>query len=72
MTTMLRYQQELHRYQKRIDVLVPQGMKEPSQRYLDQLRRALHQADGLERLFSRYLKKAKSTSCSAPIGRICR
>ena len=58
-TTVFRYQQELHRYQKRIDVLVPQGMKEPSQRYLEQLRRALHQADGLERVFSRYLKKGE-------------
>lgn len=40
-TTMLRVQQELLRYQKRIDTLVPRGMKEPSQRCLDALRRAL-------------------------------
>ena len=56
-TTMFQYQQELQRYQKRIDWLVPQGMKEMSQRRLDALRRALGQADGLEKIFFRYLKK---------------
>ena len=56
-TTMVQYQQELRRYQKRIDTLVPQGMKEPSQRRLDALRRALSQADGIEQIFTHYLKK---------------
>ena len=56
-TTMFQYQQELQRYQKRIDCLVPQGMKELSQHRLDALRRALDQADGLEKIFARYLKK---------------
>lgn len=58
-TTVFQYQQELRRYQKRIDTLLPQGMKEPSQRYLDALRRALSQADGLEKVFTRYLKKGE-------------
>ena len=58
-TTMLRYQQELRRYQKRIDTLVPRGMKEPSQRCLDALRRALSRADGLETIFARWLKKGE-------------
>ena len=58
-TTVFQYQQELRRYQKRIDTLVPQGMKEPSQRYLDALRRALEQADGLEQVFARWLKKGE-------------
>ena len=56
-TTVFQYQNELRRYQKRIDTLIPQGMKEPSQRYLDALRRALSRADGLEGVFARYLKK---------------
>lgn len=56
-TTMFQYQQELQRYQKRIDWLVPQGMKEMSQRRLDALRREIGQADGLEKIFARYLKK---------------
>ena len=59
MTTVFQYQNELRRYQKRIDTLVPQGMKEPSQRHLDALRQALHQAEGLDRVFARYLKKGK-------------
>lgn len=58
-TTVFQYQNELRRYQKRIDTLLPQGMKEPSQRYLDALRRALSRADGLEGVFSRYLKKGE-------------
>lgn len=58
-TTMLRYQQELRRYQKRIDTLVPRGMKEPSQRCLDALRRALSRADGLETILARWLKKGE-------------
>lgn len=56
-TTVFQYQNELLRYQKRIDTLVPQGMKEPSQRCLDALRRALSRADGLEKVFARWLKK---------------
>ena len=58
-TTMLRYQQELRRYQKRINTLVPRGMKEPSQRCLDALRRALSRADGLETILARWLKKGE-------------
>lgn len=58
-TTLVQYQQELRRYQKRIDTLVPKGMKEPSQRYLDALRRSLRQAQGLEQVFARYLKRGE-------------
>ena len=58
-TTVFQYQNELRRYQKRIDTLVPRGMKEPSQRCLDALRRALSRADGLEGVFARYLKKGE-------------
>lgn len=58
-TTLVQYQQELRRYQKRIDTLVPKGMKEPSQRYLDALRRSLSQAQGLEQVFARYLKRGE-------------
>lgn len=58
-TTMLRVQQELLRYQKRIDTLVPRGMKEPSQRCLDALHRALSRADGLESIFARWLEKGE-------------
>ncbi len=58
-TTVFQYQNELRRYQKRIDTLIHQGMKEPSQRYLDALRRALSRADGLEQVFARYLKKGE-------------
>ena len=56
-TTVFQYQNELRRYQKRIDTLLPQGMKQPSQRCLDALRRALSRADGLEQIFARWLKK---------------
>ncbi len=50
-TTMFQYQQELHRYQKRINWQVPNGAKDISQRQLNALRRALGQADGLEKIF---------------------
>ena len=56
-TTMFQYQQELHRYQKRINWQVPNGAKDISQRQLNALRRALGQADGLEKIFSRHLKR---------------
>ena len=58
-TTVFQYQNELRRYQKRIDTFLPQGMKEPSQRCLDALRRALSRADGLEKVFARWLKKGE-------------
>ncbi len=58
-TTLLQYGQELRRYQKRMEALVPQGMREPSQRYLDALRRSLSRAEGLERVFARYLRKGE-------------
>ena len=58
-TTVFQHQNELRRYQKRVDTLVPQDMKEPSQRYLDALRRVLSRADGLNSVFARYQKKGE-------------
>lgn len=58
-TTMLHYQEELLRYQKRIDTFVPAGMKANSQQYLDTLRRTLHEAEGLDGVLARHLTDSK-------------
>ena len=54
-TTLFRYQKELERYQKRVDNLRSPGIQDFNQKYLDALRRALEQADGLDTVFARYM-----------------
>lgn len=50
-TTVYRYQNELTRYQQRVDNLHSMGIQDVNQKYLDALRRALEQADGLDKVF---------------------
>lgn len=54
-TTVFRYQNELARYQKRVDSLKSPGIQDINQRYLDALRRALEQAEGLDVVFQKYI-----------------
>lgn len=54
-TTVFRYQQELQKYQARVDSLRSPGVRDSSQQYLDDLRRALEQADGLDKVFARHI-----------------
>lgn len=54
-TTVFRYQNELAKYQKRVDSLKSPGIQDINQRYLDALRRALEQADGLDVVFQKYI-----------------
>lgn len=49
------YQKELERYQKRVENLKSPGIQDVNQKYLDALRRALEQADGLDRVFQRQI-----------------
>lgn len=54
-TTVFKYQQELEKYQRRIDSQRQGGLQDANQKYLDALRRALEQADGLDRIFARHM-----------------
>lgn len=67
-TTVYQYQKDLARYQTRVDNLRSPGIQDVNQKYLDALRRALEQADGLDRVFAPIISRisAASTSCSAP------
>lgn len=54
-TTVFKYQQELARYQRRVEKQQSAGVGDAGQKYLDALRRALEQADGLDRVFARHM-----------------
>ena len=51
-TTVYQYQKTLAKYQARVDNLRTPGIQDVNQKYLDALRRALEQADGLDRVFA--------------------
>ena len=54
-TTVFRYQNELAKYQARVDSLCSPGVQDANQKYLEALRRALEQADGLDRVFAKHI-----------------
>ena len=54
-TTVFRYQNELAKYQARVDSMRSLGVQDANQKYLDALRRALDQADGLDRVFAKHI-----------------
>ncbi len=54
-TTVFKYQSELERYQQQVRTMRPAALRDVNQRYLDALRRALEQADGLEQVFARHM-----------------
>ena len=47
------YQKELRKYEDRVDKITNTGIREKSQRELDELRRALEMADGLDMVFKK-------------------
>ena len=51
-TTVYQYQKALAKYQARVDNLRTPGIQDVNQKYLDALRRALEQADGLDKVFA--------------------
>ena len=51
-TTVYQYQKALAKYQARVDNLRAPGIQDVNQKYLDALRRALEQADGLDKVFA--------------------
>ena len=54
-TTVYQYQKTLAKYQVRVDNLRAQGIQDANRKYLDALRRALEQADGLDRVFAHHI-----------------
>lgn len=54
-TTVYQYQKALAKYQARVDNLRAPGIQDVNQKYLDVLRRALEQADGLDRVFAHHI-----------------
>ena len=54
-TTVYQYQKDLARYQTRVDNLRSAGIQDINQKYLDALRRALEQADGLDKVFAHHI-----------------
>ena len=54
-TTVYQYKKTLAKYQARVDNLRTQGIQDVNQKYLDALRRALEQADGLDRVFAHHI-----------------
>ena len=54
-TTVFRYQKELAKYQARVDSLRSLGVQDVNQKYLEALRRALEQADGLDKVFAKHI-----------------
>lgn len=51
------YRKELDQLKKRIQTLSNQGLVAENQKLLEQLRRALEQADGLEQVFQKHMEK---------------
>ena len=54
-TTVYQYQKALTKYQVRVDNLRTPGIQDVNQKYLDALRRALEQADGLDKVFEHHI-----------------
>ena len=54
-TTVYQCQKTLAKYQARVDNLRTPGIQDVNQKYLDALRRALEQADGLDRVFAHHI-----------------
>ena len=54
-TTVYQYQNILTNYQTRVDNLRSPGIQDVNQKYLDALRRALEQADGLDKVFAHHI-----------------
>lgn len=54
-TTIFKYQQDLALLQQRVNNLRGAGLKDANQKYLDALRRALEQAEGLDRVFAKHI-----------------
>ena len=54
-TTVYQCQKTLAKYQARVDNLRAPGIQDVNQKYLDALRRALEQADGLDRAFAHHI-----------------
>ena len=54
-TTVFRYQNELAKYQARVDSMRSPSIQDANQKYLDALCRALERADGLDKVFTRHI-----------------
>lgn len=52
---MFKYQPDLDRWQERVNSAKSRGIRDNAQQYLDALRRALDQSDGLAVIFQRHI-----------------
>ena len=58
-TTVFKYQQDLQRYQDRIDRVKSPAMRDIHEKYYNALRRALEQADGLDVILKKHINNKK-------------
>ena len=56
-TTLYRMENELTKYQKRIDGIQLSSVRMASQRHMDELRRAIKDAEGLDRVFEQHISE---------------
>lgn len=56
-TTVYSYQNELARYRRRVKKLVNPAQRDEAEMYLERLRRALENADGLDKIFEKHMKE---------------
>lgn len=56
-TTLYRVENELAKYQSRVDSIQSSSIRATSQRYMDELRRAVKDAEGLEQVFERHIRE---------------
>lgn len=54
-STLFKYQNEIERYQKRINTMKAKGLQDTNQRYLDALRRTLEKSEGLDVIFQKHM-----------------
>lgn len=54
-TTLYRVENELAKYQQRIDGIQSRSVRMVSQRYMDELRRTVKDAEGLDQVFARHI-----------------
>lgn len=55
-TSIYSYRKDLEKYQKRVNKAKNSGVRDAAQKYLDALKRALIQADGLDVIFDKHMK----------------
>ena len=58
-TTVFQYDKDIVKYEQRVKNLRSPGLQAANEKYLEALRRALEKADGLDKVFEKYLTRGK-------------